>query len=133
MDILGVVSGLFKPVVGIFQKREERKQNRETAQAALAQGKQDNSHTLDLNKDQWEQLQVQGMADTWKDEYITVTIGSILNLIVIGGLLAAFGYPQVLEGVSIAIRALGEVGVDVGFLMKATVLAGLGLSVWKRF
>lgn len=133
MNVLGLVSGLFKPVLSIFQKREERKTAREAASSALAQAKQEGTQEIKLNKDVWEQLQVQGMGQTWKDEYITVSIGSILNLIVVGGILAAFGYPQVLEGIAIAIKSLGEVGVDVGFLMEATVLAGLGLSIWKRF
>lgn len=133
MNILEVVSGLFKPVTDIFKKREERKAAKEAASAKLSQAKVDQAHTLELSKDEWEQLAVQGLDNTWKDEYITVSVVSIFNLIVIGGLAAAFGFPQILTGVGIAITALTTAGVDVGFILTATVMAGLGLSVWKKF
>ena len=126
------VTALFKPVASIFVKREERKQARESAKSKLVQSKQDNSYQVDLNKDEWEALQVKGMDHTWKDEYVTVSIVSILNIIVVGGLATAFGYPQILTGVGTALTAITAAGVDIGFLMEAAVLAGLGLSVWKR-
>jgi hypothetical protein len=72
------------------------------------------------------------MDKTWKDEYVTVSVVSIFNLIVVGGLSAGLGYPQILNGVAASVLALTSVGVDVGFLLEATVLAGLGLSVWKK-
>ena len=127
------VTALFKPIASIVQKRQERKLAQQSAKNKLMQSKQDNHQAINLNKDEWEQLNVSGMDTTWKDEYVTVSVLSIFNIIVIGGLLAAFGYPQILEGVAIAMTSLAEVGVDVGFLMEAAVLAGLGLSVWKRF
>jgi len=124
---------LFKPVASIFAKREERKMVREQAAGKLAQSKADGSLKLELNKDEWENLQVKGMTESWKDEYVTVSVVAILNVIVVGGLASAFGYPQILTGVATAITALGETGVDIGFLLEAAVLAGLGLSIWKRF
>ena len=127
------VTALFAPVASIFNKRQERKMARETASAKLSQSKVDGGLKLDLNKDEWEQLQVKGMADSWKDEYVTVSIVSILNVIVVGGIASAFGYPEILTGIATSIQALNAAGVDIGFLLEATVLAGLGLSVWKRF
>lgn len=126
------VSALFKPVASVINKRQERKILKEQAIAKLSQSAQDDAQAINLNKDEWEALNVGGMQHTWKDEYVTVSILSILNLIVVGGIATAFGYPQVLEGMGIALRALTETGVDVGFLMEATALAGLGLSIWKR-
>ncbi len=128
-----VFSGLVKPLTGLWANRQKRKSAKDAAIAKLTQGAQDNVQTLELNKDEWEALNVQGMQGTWKDEYVTVSIVSILNLIVLGGILTAFGYPQVLTGVGTAMVALTKAGVDIGFLMQAAVLAGLGLSVWKRF
>lgn len=130
--IKDVVMALFEPVANIFRAREQRKAAREQAQAALASAKQENAHTIELNKDTWEQLQVKGMNDTWKDEYVTVSIISILNLVIVGGIAAAFGHVQILNGLGIALTALGNQGVDVGFLIEAAALAGLGLSIWKR-
>ena len=127
------IISLFKPIAGIFTKREERKLVREAATAKLAQAKADGSLKLELNKDEWENLQVKGMNESWKDEYVTVSVVSILNVIVVGGIASAFGYPEILTGIGTAIKALGETGVDIGFLLEAAVLAGLGLSIWKRF
>jgi len=127
------IAGLFKPVIGIFAKRQERKQLKDQVLAKLNQSAQDDTQSLNLNKDEWEALNVKGMDHTWKDEYVTVSVVSILNVIVLGGLASAFGYPQILTGIGTALAALGEVGVDIGFLLEATILAGLGLSIWKRF
>lgn len=130
--IKDIVMKLFEPVASIFKAREQRKAAREQAQAALASARQEGAHQLELNKDTWEQLQVKGMSDTWKDEYVIVSIISILNLVIVGGIAAAFGHVQVLNGLGIALTALGNQGVDVGFLIEAAALSGLGLSVWKR-
>ena len=127
-----LINGLFKPVASIINKRQERKQLKEQAVAKLAQSAQDDSQAINLNKDEWEALNVKGMEGTWKDEFITVSVMNIFNLIVIGGVAAAFGYPQILEGVAVAVTAVSTAGVDLGFIMEATILSGLGLSIWKR-
>lgn len=131
--ISDIFSGLIAPLTGLFENRQRRKAAKQTAIAKLTQGQQDKEHDLSLSKDEWEALNVKGMGDTWKDEYVTVSVVSILNLILLGGVLTAFGYPQVLNGVGIALEALVKAGVDIGFIMTATIMAGLGLSVWKRF
>lgn len=127
------VTALFKPVADIISKRQDRKMAQQTAKTKIEQAKQDDTHALNLNKDEWESLQVKGMDTTWKDEYVTVSVVSIFNLILVGGIASAYGHTQILEGVATAITALTASGVDVGFLLEAAVLAGLGLSVWKRF
>jgi hypothetical protein len=126
------ITALFKPVADIFIKREERKAARESANAKLTHAKAENVQKLELNKDEWEQLSVPGLDKTWKDEYITISVVSIFNLIVVGGIASAFGHDEILIGVGLAVQALTTAGVDVGFLLTATVLAGLGLSVWKK-
>lgn len=131
--IKDVILSLFKPVADIFARREERKANREAAEAKLKTAKAENQQALELNKDEWEQLQVKGQSDSWKDEYVVLSVVSILNLIIVGGIASAFGYDQILLGVGVAVKSLSEVGVDVGFLLEAAVLSGLGLSIWKRF
>jgi hypothetical protein len=127
------VTALFEPIASIIRKRQDRKIAGEAAKAKLASAVVGNTQELNLNKDEWEQLQVKGMTDSWKDEYVTLSIVSILNMIVIGGIASAYGHPEILQGVATAITALSASGVDVGFLMEAAVLAGLGLSIWKRF
>jgi len=124
---------LFKPLADIYMKRQDRKMAQQTAKTKVELAKQEDSHELSLNKDEWESLQVKGMDATWKDEYVTVSVMSIFNLILVGGILTAFGYPQLLEGVVIGVTSLVTVGIDVGFIVSAAALSGLGLSIWKRF
>jgi len=128
-----IIAGILAPLVGIFTKREERKKAKEAATAKLAAAKVEGAQEVLLNKDEYEIVATQGLAGTWKDEYITVSVVSILNIVVLGGILSAFGYPQMLEGVVTAVTALVAIGVDVGFIMTATIMAGIGLSVWKKF
>jgi len=127
------ITALFAPIAKIVTKRQDRKAAQQSAKNKLMQSKADDHQSLELNKDEWEQLQVTGMDTTWKDEFITVSVMNIFNIIVVGGVASAFGYPQLLEGIAVAITALSTTGVDVGFILEATVLAGLGLSIWKRF
>jgi hypothetical protein len=70
---------------------------------------------------QWQQQ------STWKDEYVTVSVVAIFNLILVGGVLAAFGRPEVLQGVESAVVALNNIGVDVGTLLEVTIYCALGL------
>ncbi len=127
------ITGLFKPVASVLNKRTERKTLREGAINRLAQSAQDDTQEINLNKEEWEAINARLQDNTWKDEYVTVSIVSILNIIILGGLATAFGYPQVLTGIGTALKALTAAGVDMGFLMEATIMAGLGLSIWKRF
>lgn len=128
-----LIAGLFTPVTEIFKAREQRKAAREAAHAKLVQAKAENIQQLELNKDELEHLQVQSLGQSWKDEYVTVSVVSILNIIVVGGIASAFGYPQVLTGVGTAVQALSSAGVDVGFVLEATILAAIGLNIWKKF
>ena len=113
------LTALFKPLADIYVSRQNRKVAQQTAKTKIQLAKQEDQNQLEMNKDEWEQLQVIGMDTTWKDEYVTVSVMSIFNLVLAGGILTAFGYPQVLEGVVIGVTALVTVGVDVGFLISA--------------
>ena len=127
-----LIMKLFEPIASIFRARTQRKAARESAAAKIKQAKVDNNYNLELTDQEWEQVSASGLDKTWKDEYATVSILSILNLIVIGGIASAFGYPQILTGTGIAIKALTTAGVEVGFLLETVVLAALGLSIWRR-
>jgi hypothetical protein len=129
--IKAVVSGVIAPVTGVLNKRTERKMAVETAEAKLAQIKQDGVHTVELGEQDIEALRTKQNESTWKDEYTLLSVLSIMNIIVFGGLMKAFGFPEILEGIVYAIQELNVVGVDTGELIRVSVYAGLGLSVWK--
>lgn len=127
------VLGLFvKPVAGIFEKREQRKLAKTQIEGKLAQAKVEGAQQVTFNDQELEQLATQQKANSWTDEYATVSVLSVFNIIVGGGLAAAFGETRVLEGMGIAITALSNAGVDVGFLLEAVTLAAVGLTVWRK-
>lgn len=126
------LSILLAPITDLLKQRGERKAAKESAQAKLAQAKVDNDYKLEFTDQEWEAISAAGLKDTWRDEYVTLSVGSILNIIVLGGILSAFGHPETLTGIVIAINAINAIGVDIGFLLEAVVLAALGLSVWRK-
>lgn len=126
------IKDLFKPAADAYASRQARKQALESATAKLAQTKVDAAHKVTLTQQESDALRVQQSGGTWKDEYATVSVGSILNIIVIGGIAQAFGFPQILEGIVLAVNTLVAAGVNVGTLIELTVGAAVGLTVWKR-
>lgn len=129
-----IVTGILQPVADVINKRQERKQAKDEAQAELVIARQQNRHEITLQDTQLEHILSQKQDTTWKDEYVTVSLVSIVNLLIVGGLEAAYRGEDafVLEGLAMAIGAMVQAGVDVGFLITAAVLAGLGLSIWKK-
>jgi hypothetical protein len=130
--IVSLIGGLFKPLSDAYRANQERKAAHDAAKAKLAAKKVDNDYKVELTDQEWEALSKKGENGTWKDEYITVSIVSIINLIVLGGIMAAFGEERVLQGMGIAITALVNAGVDLPFIFNAVVLAGIGLKIWRR-
>ena len=125
--------GLFvTPIAKVFTKREERKLVVKQIDGKLAEAKVNGANQITFNDQELEHILAQGTQTTWKDEYITISVVSILNIIVLGGIAAAFGETRILEGIGLSINALTSAGVDLGFILEATVLAGLGLSIWRK-
>jgi tRNA A37 threonylcarbamoyltransferase TsaD len=132
MSIKEIIAGLISPVTDIIKRRQERKAAKESAKQKLAQAAQDAEYKLEFSDQELEALQTKGLNETWKDEYVTVSVVSIFNLIVVGGVASAYGHNEVLEGVATAVKALVAAGVDVGFLLEATIMAAIGLSIWRK-
>lgn len=130
--IAGAVGGIVKPITGIFTKKEETKQIAKQAEAKLALAKANGEEKIELTDAEWESLSVKANESSWKDEYLTIIITSPIVGLLIGGIWFAFtGDDRLLEGVNKGITALKDTGVDLGDLMYAVVLAGVGLKVWR--
>ena len=132
MNILGVVPTLVKGVTEVFKARETRKLTQVTAKSKLAAAKQGNEHEVTLTDAEWESLNVDKLDRSWKDEYVTIIITCPIPLILIAAIVAAFtSDTRTLDGVTAGLTALSTLGVDMGFLMNAVVLAAVGLKIWR--
>jgi len=132
VNILGLVAGAIKPVADIFVKRTERKAQRDALNAKVGMAKQEGADKVTLTDADFESISKQAENETWKDEYLTIIIPSPIVLFLVGGIYAAFtGDLRIIEGTVTGIQALGAVGVDMGFLMEAVVLAGVSLKIWR--
>jgi len=127
-----IFAGLIKPVTDLLAKRQDRKMAKEAAQAKITVARDTNATSVEMKDQEWEAIAVAMTKESWKDEYATVSVLSLLNLIVLGGILAAFGYPQVLTGVATALRGFVSIGVDIGWLMELVVMAAVGLHIYRK-
>jgi hypothetical protein len=132
MDIIGIGKRIVGPILDIIKGKQDRKKALQQVESKIKLAQTETEGDLVLKRHEVEALAVKGLSETWRDEYVTVSVVSIFNLIVIGGILTAFGYPQVLEGIAVSVTALEAAGVDLGFLMTAAVLTSLGVYTFKR-
>lgn len=130
--VSGVLSSIAAPVASVLNSRQETIQLNATVNGKLANKVLDNEATISLSDKEWEHLGKKNENGSWKDEYVTVSVVSVLNLIVLGGILTAFGKPQLLEGVTVALTTFNEIGVDIGSILKVTVYAALGIYAFKK-
>jgi len=130
--VTDIFAAIIKPITDLLAKKQERKMARETAQAKITSARDTNATSVEMKDQEWEAIAVSMTKESWKDEYATVSVLSLLNLIVLGGILAAFGYPQVITGIQIAVQGLTLLGVDIGWLMELVVMAAVGLHIYRK-
>ena len=131
--ITDIITGIAKPVTDLLGKRQDRKMAGEAAQAKLVQAKQEGAQSVILNEQEIEAVRTNGLGNSWKDEYITVSIVVFLNLVIVGSIASAFGNPSLLDGTKGAVLVLSSMGVNMGELIRIVVYAGVGISVWRKF
>ena len=137
-DLLG--GGIIDAAKEAFTARAERKAAEKTLEAKITEKRLDTDAQVAFNQQEWEMLALWANESTWKDEYITVSVLLIFNLIVAGGIAAAFGYPQILEGIVTAVQTLNVVlenpetgeATALGQIMLATIFVGIGVYGWKK-
>ena len=127
-DALGAI---VSPIANVFIKKEERKTTKIQAEGKLALAKSNNEKEITLTDQEWEAICASKQDTTWKDEYVTILGTSPYLLIVLGAVLASFGYPALLVGAKNAITELNTIGVDVGHIIEVVVYAALGLKLWR--
>lgn len=130
--IFGGVGAIVTPVAKIFEVREQRKNNQATAQGKLALAKETGKQDIILTDAEGEAIMASNMANSWKDEYVTLIITLPIPLILLGALWDAFTEDsRVLEGTAAGLKALEELGMDYNFVLTAVVLSAIGLKMWR--
>ena len=131
--ILSAITSLFQPLADAYRANQDRKAAKETAIVKIQQTQLEDANKVTLTDAEWEALAVTNLNASWKDEYVTIIITAPIVGILIGGLWTGLtGSKAVLEGMAIGLTSLQAVGVDMGFLMNAVVLAAIGLKVWRK-
>lgn len=131
--ILSAITSLFQPLADAYRANQDRRAAKETAIVKIQQTQLEDANKITLTDAEWEALAVANLNASWKDEYVTIIITFPILGLMFGGLWAAFtGSQAVIEGVAIGLTSLASVGVDMGFLMNAVVLAAIGLKVWRK-
>jgi len=129
--VAGALEGLAAPITNIFVKKIERKTAKDTINGQVALAKLDNQASVNVGIDDWERLSKANENGTYKDEYVTLSVFSLFNLIVVGSIGTGMGYawgPEMLDGVSTAITTLNSVDGIVAQLMWMTAAAALSIK-----
>ena len=125
-------SSIVSPISNIFIAREQRKKARESAKAKAEMAKQAGMTSVTLSDQEWEVMAALDMANSWKDEYVTIVITSPIVLIILGCVYFAFtGSKALIDAATLAIDTLSKVGVPMGTLMQAVVFSAIGLKFWR--
>lgn len=140
MGIKDLLSGgIIGAAKDAFVARREGKNHEKTLEAKIIEQKEAGAQALELSTKEWEVLKAWQQESTWKDEYVTVSVVAIFNIIIIGALAQAFGYPQILEGIVTAVDTLNRVMVNeagdwtpMGTLISVTIFAAIGVYSWKK-
>ena len=132
--ITSAVSGAVAPIVGIFTKKVERKAAKDAINGRVAIAKLDNEAQVAIQTADWEVSSKAGEGDTWKDEYVTLSVFSVFNAVILGSVAAAFGFPggdRLVSGVLTGVQTLDGLDGNVGTLMMVVGYAALSIKGGK--
>ena len=129
--IVGAVSGAIAPIVSIFTKKTERKAAKDAINGKVAIAKLGNEAAVSIQASDWEIVSKSQEAGTWKDEYITLSVFTVFNAVIIGSVASAFGYEGgilLVQGVLEGVKTLDGLDGNVGRLMMVVAYAGLSIK-----
>ena len=124
-------SGIVAPIAGFFTAKTKANQIIETGRQKIKAAQIDGENSLNLTDAEWEAVSVEKNDNTWKDEYITVTMTVWIWVAMIGSIMSAYGKPQVLDGVKIFLEVCTANAVDIGYLTIMVAGAAVGLKLWR--
>ena len=132
MPFLNFIPNIISSITSIFTKKQELRQATQSAKAKLEIIKHTGKQDLDITDAEWESLSLQTQNNSWKDEWVTIIITIPIPMILFGAIWYVYtGDISLLDGIILGLDKLKALGVDMGFLMKAVVLAAIGIKVWR--
>jgi len=127
--ILGIIT---KPFFDWMTARNERKKATDSLRAKATMARDEQGAKQELTDAEWEVVMASQLGRTWKDEYALLIGTGPYNMVFIATFWYAFtGDYRMMEGTLAGIQLLDSIGVDIGFIITAVVLAASGLSVWR--
>jgi hypothetical protein len=129
--ISSVVSGVAAPIAGVFTAKEARKQAKDSGVAKIQLAKVDGENSLNLSDAEWEAVNAKENGETWKDEYVTVTMTAWIWVGLCGAIAQAFGHPEILDGVNTFVILCTANSINVGVLTSTVVMSAVGLKLWR--
>jgi len=130
-SIAGAISGAVAPIVSIFTKKTDRKAAKDAINGQVAIAKLGNEAAVSIQASDWEIVSKSQESGTWKDEYITLSVFTVFNAVIIGSVASAFGYDGgilLVQGVLEGVETLDGLEGNVGRLMMVVAYAGLSIK-----
>jgi len=130
-SIAGAISGAVAPIVSIFTKKTDRKAAKDAINGQVAIAKLGNEAAVSIQASDWEIVSKSQESGTWKDEYITLSVFTVFNAVIIGSVASAFGYEGgilLVQGVLEGVETLDGLEGNVGRLMMVVAYAGLSIK-----
>ena len=130
-SIAGAISGAVALIVSIFTKKTDRKAAKDAINGQVAIAKLGNEAAVSIQASDWEIVSKSQESGTWKDEYITLSVFTVFNAVIIGSVASAFGYEGgilLVQGVLEGVKTLDGLEGNVGRLMMVVAYAGLSIK-----
>ena len=133
MNWFSFVPDAIKSISGMYQSRQDRQKLKISTMGKLEGAKLQNKKEITLTDQEWEAVNANKADSTWKDEFVTVVILWPYIQLFIGGLEVGFKKTsRILDSLEASLTILATLGVDIGFLMTAVVMAAIGLKIARH-
>lgn len=132
--IKSVVAGAVAPIANIFVKKTERKQAKDKINGQVELAKIEGKSEVAVQTADWEILSKAQEEGSWKDEYVTLSVFTIFNGVIVGSVASAFGYEggaELVNGILEGVRTIDALDGTVGTLIIVTAYAALSIKVVK--
>lgn len=121
-----IATGLVSPITNVFVKRNDNKTKIKAKQI-------DRLVNSDDKLAEWEAIQAESGANSWKDEWITLIITLPIPVIFISVMYSVVtGDPMIAEAAKAGVSAIKELVPNYDDLLYIVCLAAIGIKALKR-